>query len=81
MSTTVRISDQTRDNLRELARRSGESMQTLLDRAVEQYRRSRFFADVDAAYAALRADPESWSEELAEREALDGTLADDLDER
>jgi predicted transcriptional regulator len=81
MTTTVRISEDTRDKLRALSERSGESMQDVLDQAVEQYRRSRFFAEVDLAYAALRADPAVWADELAERETLDGAVADDLDER
>ncbi|HEX6677076.1 MAG TPA: hypothetical protein VF486_18860 [Actinomycetes bacterium] len=40
----------------------------------------RFFAELDAAYARLRADPAAWEEELAERAELEGTLADGLDE-
>jgi hypothetical protein len=33
-----------------------------------------------SAYAGLRADQAAWEEELAERAALDGTLADGLGE-
>jgi hypothetical protein len=42
--------------------------------------RERFFAELHAAYARLRADPTAWEEELAERAELEGTLADGLDE-
>jgi predicted transcriptional regulator len=79
-TTTVRISEQTRATLRELAEKLGEPMHAVLERAVEAYRRERFFADVDAAYARLRADPDAWREELEERSELDGVLADDLGE-
>ncbi len=75
----VRISDETREKLRELAEHSGMSMQAVLDVAVERHRRACFFAELDAAYAELRADPGVWAEELAERAQLDGTLADDLE--
>ena len=45
-STTVRISEQTHHRLRELAAQSGESMQAVLDKALEQYRRQKFFGGV-----------------------------------
>jgi predicted transcriptional regulator len=77
-STTVRVSQHTHEVLRELAAATGESLQQVLEDAVERYRRERFFADLHAAYARLRADQTAWREELAERAALDGTLADGL---
>lgn len=46
----------------------------------EERRRREFLAAYNAAYAALRADPEAWARELAERAELDGTLADGLEE-
>jgi hypothetical protein len=30
---------------------------------VEDYQRKRFFEELNAGYAALRADPEAWQEE------------------
>jgi hypothetical protein len=79
-STTVRVTSHTHAVLRELAAATGESMQDVLESAVEQYRRERFFADLREAYARLAADRAAWEEELAERAELDGTLADGLDE-
>ncbi len=78
-STTIRISEAARATLRELAARSGEPMQTVLERAVEEYRRKRFFEQVNSAYAALREDPDDWRAEVAERAAVEGTLADGLE--
>lgn len=77
MSTT-RISESTREILRELAVESGESMQTILDKAVEMYRRQRFLEESNRAFAALRADPGAWKVEQTEREEWEATLADDL---
>ena len=54
-------------------------MQTVLDEAVEQYRREKFFRDLDETYARLEADPEAWKDELAERQIWDATLEDGLE--
>ena len=79
-SSTVRIDDATRDKLRQLAERTGETMQAVLQRAIEEYRRQQFLDEVNAGYAALRKDARAWKQELAERRAWDVTLADGLDE-
>ncbi|MHB8576704.1 MAG: AbrB/MazE/SpoVT family DNA-binding domain-containing protein [Dehalococcoidia bacterium] len=42
-------------------------------------RRSTLFEETDHAYAALRADPEAWAAELAERSVLESAVADGLD--
>lgn len=74
----VRISEQTHQALREIARAEDSSMQAVLDKAVEEYRRRRFLEEVNAAYAALREDPEAWQEVEEERSAWDATLGDGL---
>lgn len=76
----VRISEQTHQTLRDMARAEHDSMQSVLDKAVEEYRRRRFLEDVNAAYAALREDPEAWKEVEEERSAWDATLGDGLPE-
>jgi predicted transcriptional regulator len=75
---TIRISDETRGTLRELARVEGKSMLALIDEAVEALRRQRFLEQVNAAYATLRDDPRTWEEIEAERREWDTTLADGL---
>lgn len=77
-TTTVRLAEETRATLRELARQRGEPMSVVLDKAVEAYRRQCLFEQANAAYAALRSDPEAWAQEQDERRAWEGTLADDL---
>jgi predicted transcriptional regulator len=79
-STTVRVSEHTHELLRQLAAATGEPLQKVLERAVESYRREQFFAEFNAAYERLRADPVAWEEELAERAEWDATLADGLDD-
>jgi predicted transcriptional regulator len=77
-STTVRISSDTAKVLREIARETGEPMQKVLDRAVEEHRRNLLLKEANLAYAALKKDPEKWRDELAEREAWDAALQDGL---
>ena len=52
----------------------------MLEQAVEAYRRELFYAELNAAYERLQADPVAWEEELAERAEWDATLADGLDD-
>lgn len=78
-STTVRISKETRETLRELAEQVGQPIQKVLDNAVEAYRRQCILEQANAAYAALRADAEAWREEQSERQQWEGTLADGLE--
>ncbi len=80
-TATVRISDETRRTLRELAARRGGSMQAVLDEAVEEYRRRRFLDEANAAFAALRANRKAWEDEMEERRAWDNTLADGREEK
>ena len=75
----VRVSDQTREALREIAQSEQESMQSVLEKAVEQYRRKRLFDELDAAYAKLQEDPEAWRALQDERRVWDSTLGDGLD--
>ena len=75
-SATVRISKGTRETLRDLAAKSGESMHTIIDRAIEEYRRQSFIEQANKAYLAVRENPEAWESELKERREWDATLAD-----
>jgi predicted transcriptional regulator len=79
-STKVRVSAEPHDVLRKLAAATGEPLERVLERAVESYRREQFYAEFDAAYARLQADPVAWEEELAERAVWEVTLADGLDD-
>ena len=54
-------------------------MQTVLNQALEHYRRQRFLEDTNKAFAALRSDPEAWQQEQQEREVWEQTLADDFE--
>ena len=84
MSTTVenpniRISPRSQVTLRELARREGKPMQTVLDEAIEQYRRDAFFRELNESYLRLQTGREAWKDELVERQEWDTTLMDGQD--
>ena len=55
-------------------------MQTVLDRAVEVYRRQSFLDALNADFTALRAKPDEWEEEMEERKLWEQTLADGLEQ-
>ena len=78
-TTTIRVSTQTRDLLQLLAQRSGGSMQSVLEQALEQYRRQQLLEAGNTAYAELRSDEDSWADLERDRRAWDSTLADGLE--
>ena len=77
-TVSVMIEPETHQVLQDLAIRTAEPVEVVLKRALEEYRRKRFWDETNAAYAALRADPQVWQEELAERALTEGTLADGI---
>jgi gas vesicle protein len=75
----LRISKETHEMLRQLARQEGTSMQGVLDKALDEYQKNRFFHSLGAAFGALKADVESWDEEQRERGLWANTLSDNIE--
>jgi predicted transcriptional regulator len=73
---TTRISDEGLMTLRQLAEASSRPQPEILDEALEDLRRKRFFQQFNQQYAALRADERAWGEEQAERRLWDQTSGD-----
>lgn len=72
MSTaTIRISEASRMALREIARHEHKPMQTVLEQAIESYRRKRFLEELAADFAVLRENEPEWQAEQEERSAWD----------
>ncbi|MBS3872466.1 MAG: toxin-antitoxin system protein [Firmicutes bacterium] len=80
-STTVRLAEEHVRMLRELAKQSNESMQIVLGKAIESYRRQLLLQATNDAYACLKADAVLWAEEVAERQIWEFTLGDGLEDR
>ncbi|GEL20419.1 hypothetical protein PA7_42560 [Pseudonocardia asaccharolytica DSM 44247 = NBRC 16224] len=58
VSTTIRVSDATRQRVAELAAATGRRMQTIVDEAVTAYARTLFWESFEASYAQIADDPE-----------------------
>ncbi|HMI86809.1 MAG TPA: hypothetical protein VK550_22100 [Polyangiaceae bacterium] len=77
MSLNIRIDETTHATLRELAEKDDTSLQEEARRAVEAYRRQRFFEEMAAAHASLT--PEQLAEDAAELAIWDRAESEDLD--
>lgn len=76
MSTTIRVSEQTRDRFAQLADATGRSMTQLVDEAADALERRVFFERFSARYEELRDDPAAWGEIEVERAVEGGALRD-----
>jgi predicted transcriptional regulator len=76
VSTTIRVSGQTRDRFAKLAQATGRPMSQLVDEAADALERRVFFDRLAAGYEALRADRRAWAEIEAERALESGPLRD-----
>ena len=76
VSTTIRVSEQTRDRFARLADATGRPMTQLLDDAADALERRLFFDEFSARYEALRADDAAWGEIEVERAVEGGAVRD-----
>jgi predicted transcriptional regulator len=76
MSTTIRVSEKTRDRFARLADATGRPMTQLLDEAADALERRVFFDQFASGYDTLRADPSAWAEIEAERALESGAVRD-----
>ena len=76
MATQLRVNESTHAVIRNLARECGESMQSIVEKAVERYKREMFLESLSEDFKKLRENEESWNEELEERRLWENTLLD-----
>jgi predicted transcriptional regulator len=76
MSTTIRVSQQTRDRFARLAEATGRPMTQLVDDAADALERRVFFDQLSAGYETLRADADAWRRIETERAVESGALSD-----
>jgi hypothetical protein len=76
VSTTIRVSEQTRDRFAKLADTTGRPMTQLLDEAADALERRVFFDRFSTRYDELRADPVAWDEIESERSTESGAARD-----
>ena len=81
MSTvTVRIPEKTNRQIKQMAEECDATKTQIIQKAIDVYQRQIYFEKLNADFAALRADPIAWQEELEERKVWDATLSDGLEE-
>ena len=78
-SVNVRISSQSYQVLKTLSKEKGQTMQSLIDQALEDLRRRKMLEATNDAFKSLKSDIESWNEELAERKIWENTLSDGVE--
>jgi hypothetical protein len=78
-SVNVRISSNSYQILKTLSKAKGQSMQSVIDQAIEDLRRRKMLEAANAAFSALKADHAAWNDESDERELWENTLMDGVD--
>jgi predicted transcriptional regulator len=78
MSTTIRVSEGTRDRFARMADETGRPMRQLVDDAADALERRLFFEQMTVRWDELRRDPEAWADIEAERAGEAGAQRDGL---
>ena len=76
MATQLRINETTHNVIKNLAQEVGESMQSIVEKAVERYKRELFLESLNQDFRQLREDETAWNAELDERRLWENTLLD-----
>jgi hypothetical protein len=77
----IRVSKTTHDVLRDLAARSKTSIGVIVDQAVEEFQRKRFWEEYNDGYAKLASQPEAWRDYQEEVRTWETTLDDGLEDK
>lgn len=79
-SLTIAVSRSTHELLRDLAEKSNATITAVLDEAVRDLHRKKFWAEFNAACEAIKqAKPEVWADLRREDSVWDNTLVDRVD--
>ena len=78
--STAKISEESNLILNRLHRRLHKSKTALINQALKRYEEQIFLDEINEGYARLKADKKAWEEELIERQELEGTIGDGLND-
>lgn len=67
----VRVNPEDKEVLKHLSSVEGESMAAIIHKALQAYKRHKFFSDLNLAYERLRSGQEPWDTEQQERSFWD----------
>lgn len=79
-STTIRISKETYESAKSIARKKNEKIQTVVEDALKDYTKKQFFEELNASFARLKSNSELWAEEEKERHEWDAAIRDGLED-
>jgi len=79
MSTTIRVSEATRQRVADLAASSGRQMQSVVEDALVTYERAMFWESFEGGYRRLAEDTDQWNEVQEERRGEGPALRDGLE--
>ncbi len=79
MAIQVRVTEATHIIIRDLAKEFGESMQSIVDKAVERYKRELFLEGLSQDFKILQENEADWTLELEERKLWENTLLDGVE--
>lgn len=80
MALTARISQNSDAIIQELIAKTGKTKVEIIDEALESYRYHERMRILNEQYERLRSDKKAWEHELKERQELEGTLKDGLED-
>jgi molybdopterin synthase catalytic subunit len=80
MLSSVTISEPLQQVLSDLSVQEQLSIEVILAKAIESYRRQSLLNKANQAFAQLKKNPPVWQQELEERVAWETTLSDGLEE-
>ncbi|MDN5932175.1 MAG: hypothetical protein L0I24_14095 [Pseudonocardia sp.] len=76
MSTTIRVTEETRQRAADIAARTGRQMQSVVDDALVAYERALFWESFTDGFDRLAADPDAWESVQEERRGEQQALRD-----
>jgi hypothetical protein len=79
MATTVRVEERLAVRLREIAKDEGRPIGQVIEDAIAQYEREKFWREVESSVARLRADPVAWQDYQDEIRFFEGGSMDGLE--
>jgi hypothetical protein len=79
MSVTIRVPQETHEQLRRLAASRNQAIGDVVAAAVERLEEDEFWRDMETAFEQLFSDPEARAEYLAEHRDWEVTLLDGLE--
>ena len=80
MALISRISPKSDEIIHEMVSITGKAKIEIIEEALEVYRHHERMRLFNEAYDRLRSDKKTWKKELKERERLEGTLEDGLED-